>query len=95
MADVEPGNNRSGGFRDLDDSSDIQSRVAPGTLLPGGHARIFSPQVNVGLNRVGADRAVGQSFGVILNECFHDACLTSFHRTQKPEQGLYQIRKYS
>jgi hypothetical protein len=95
MADVGPGNNRLGSLRNLDDGSHIQTRVAAGAFLSGAHAGILAPQVDFGRNRMGADRAVGQSLGVVFNECFHDLSLTSSDRTQKAEQGLYQIRKYS
>src|SRR5262249_39156975 len=87
MADVPPGNKLTSvtdslcSFGDLHNRGNVQSRVAPRTFLPGCHSRIFPTQVDIGWNRMRASWTVGQSFGVIVNECFHSAC-PSLHRTQ-------------
>lgn len=78
MADVPPGNKLSiiapvlRGFRDLDNGGDVQRRVAARALLAARYARIFPPQVDLGRNGMGANRAVRQSLsGLIFGELFH------------------------
>src|SRR5436305_911186 len=80
-------------FRNLDNDRYIQRRAASGAALSGFYPREFSLKVDVGWNRVSANRTVGLSFRVIIYESFHVS--SSLHRTRLGKHGLYQIRKDS
>ena len=85
----------SSSFGNLNHRGNVESRAAAGAFLAAGYTRVFSPQVDFGLNRMGADRAVGESRCVAFGELFHMLHPLPSHRTQNYEQGLCQIRKDS